>query len=325
MRSRSAEWSSSSMPGAGVAQKAPRQHIRKLSGQPMSRRVDPANPSLETHHLAGDPESRLPKAHDGDRVPPAARPPGRRIRSSEPRIVGRIAGSAGLPAAYPAPQPRWIAPDRPPAPSESGNPGGPPQTTTSRGWRFWRRPKDETSAEGAGAPDTAGSGAPDRETDREAGLAAAFAAAFRLGPEAPPAGANEDQPLPDAAPPPPAESGLDALLEPDSDVEAEGAADPAAAFDQAVEEQAPNAPTADIQSQPVAAEPQAVPAEAERQPEPEPEGSVASEAEAEPEAEARRPKRKLSARSGGRARSGGCRPSRRTQRSRRRPSPKRKL
>src|SRR6185437_13667633 len=151
-----------------------------------------------------------------------------------------------------APQPRWDAPDRPPAPSEPGNPGGPPQTTTSRGWRFWRRPKDETSAEGAVAPDAAGSGAPDRETDREAGLAAAFAAAFRLGPEAPPAGANEDQPLPDAAPPPPAESELDALLEPDSDGEAEGAPDPAAALDQAaldqaVEEQAPKAPTADIQ------------------------------------------------------------------------------
>src|SRR6185437_12155707 len=220
MRSRSAEWSSSSMPGAGVAQNAPRQHIRKLSVQPMSRRVDPANPSLETHHLAGDPESRLPRAQDGDRVPPAARPPGRRIRSSEPR-----------------------------------NSGGPPQTTTSRGWRFWRRPNDEASAEGAGAPDAAGSDAPDRETDREAGLAAAFAAAFRLGPEAPPDGANEDQPLPDAAPPPPAESELDALLEPDSDGEAEGAVDPAAALDQAVEEQAieeqaPKAPTADIQSQP---------------------------------------------------------------------------
>ena len=221
MRSRPAEWSSSSMPSAAVAQKAPRRHIRKHSMQPMSRRVDPANPSLETHHLAGDPESRLAKANDGDSVPPAARPPSRRFVSSEPRIVGRIAGSvrsagstarsaAAMDCSRPAPRPR----------RSRGDSGGSRQPTTSRGWRFWRRRKNEISDEGTSAPGAAGSGAPDPGSDREAGLAAAFAAAFRLGPESPPAGANEDQPLPDAAPPPPAASELDALLEPDSDVDA---------------------------------------------------------------------------------------------------------
>ena len=250
----------------------------------MSRRVDPANPSLETHHLAGDPESRLPKAPDVDRAPPAARPPGRRIRSSEPRIVGRIAGSGGLPAANPAPQPRWIGPDRPPATTEPGDSGG-SSPTTSRGWRFWRRPNDETAAEETSAPGPAGSGAPDLVMDREAGLAAAFASAFRLDPETQPAEANEDQPLPDPESSPPAESALDAIPEPDSDGEAEGAA-----VDQADEEEVPSAPTVDTESEPVAAEPQAVADEAERQPEPEPEALVAPVTEeAAPEAEAAAP------------------------------------
>ena len=294
MRSRPAEWSSSSMPSAAVAQKAPQRHTRKHSVQPMSRRVDPANPSLETHHLAGDPESRLAKANEGDSAPSAARPPSRRFVSSEPRIVGRIAGSSGLPAPPPGPPPRWIAADQPSTPSEPGDSDG-PQQPKSRGWRFWRRRKNEISDEGTSAPGVADAGAPDPASDREAGLAAAFAAAFRPGPESPPTEANEDQPPPDAAPPPPAEPEPDGQLQPDADVDAQAAAvpaDAAVAFAQADVDQADIEPTADAaideadiepaadtESQPVAAEPEAVAAEAERQPEPAPEASVAPEAE----------------------------------------------
>ena len=133
MRSRSAEWSSSSMPSAAVAQRAPRRHTRKHSVQPMSRRVDPANPSLETHHLAGDPESRLAKANEGDSAPPAARPPSRRIVSSEPRIVGRIAGSVRPAGAHcPVRQPAMDCSRPAPTPSEPGDSGGPRQPTFSR-------------------------------------------------------------------------------------------------------------------------------------------------------------------------------------------------
>ena len=194
MRSRPAEWSSSSMPSAAVAQKAPRRPTRKHSMQPMPRRVDPANPSLETHHLAGDPESRLAKANEGDSAPPAGRPHSRRFVSSEPRIVGRIAGSSGLPAPPPGSPPRWIAADQPPTPSEPGDSGGPRQPK-SRGWRFWRRKNEiEISDEATSAPGAADdAGAPDPASDREAGLAAAFAAAFRLGPESPPTDAAPER------------------------------------------------------------------------------------------------------------------------------------
>src|SRR5262249_23722100 len=149
-----AEWSSSLMPSAAVPQTGSRRHTRKQSLQPMSRRVDPANPSLETHHLAGDPETRFGKAPDGDRLPPATHVSGKRIISSEPRIVGRIAGSAGLqPAHSTPPPPRWKPADQPlEPPSAPGDDSGGPRQATSRRWHFWHHPKSEPSDEATDAP-----------------------------------------------------------------------------------------------------------------------------------------------------------------------------
>jgi hypothetical protein len=213
----------------------------------MSRRVDPANPSLVTHHLAGDPESRPAKAIPGDIGSPGTRPPNRLIMSNEPPIVGRIAGSSGaVPPAYP---PRPPASDEPPAPAAEPPSSGEPQAGTGRSWKFWRRRRHESDQDHH-TPDPAAS-----EDGEPMMSAAAVAAAVRaLGPD--------PSMSPPAAEPP----------EPPRDADPSMAAPVEPAPTEATEDQAPDAapePTAELQPEPEP-EPEPEPV-AELQPEPEPE------------------------------------------------------